>query len=340
MDGQEQYRKAGVDIAKGDQLVDWLKAEQQLTANSTGQLIAGIGGFSGVFEPRLGRYENPLLVAATDGVGTKLLLAIEHDCLDGVGIDLVAMCVNDLYCIGAQPMFFVDYFATGRLDDHQFKAVLTGIKQGLKQANTILLGGETAELPGLYRSSHFDLAGFVVGIVDRTRMLGASRVKVGDVLIGLGSSGFHSNGYSLIRQWLKDHDTPDSELIDSLLQPTRIYSELDELVKNLPANTLHGLAHITGGGISGNLIRVLQDNQRAVIERSKIQTPAWMKSFIERHTKCIWDVEKTFNLGLGMVAAVEKDQRQEFIQLAHRLGLEAFEIGLIEKADKREVCYE
>ena len=189
------YREAGVNISQGDALVSWLQEDKSENKHSLGDVVSGIGGFSALFRPNFSGMKDPLIVSGTDGVGTKVLLGIETDKLEGLGIDLVSMCVNDLYTIGAQPLFFLDYYATGVLDENQFKRILTGIKRGLKQCNTMLLGGETAELPGLYQKGHFDLAGFIVGVVDGEKRIHPGLVTEGDVIISFASSGFHSNGY-------------------------------------------------------------------------------------------------------------------------------------------------
>ena len=333
------YRESGVDVAKGDALVDWLKTGESDAHSLYGQTVDGIGGFSALFRPNFKGMKDPLLVSGTDGVGTKVLLGLEYDRLEGLGIDLVAMCVNDLYTIGATPLFFLDYYATGALDGGQFKRILTGIRQGLAPCRAALLGGETAELPGLYAKGHFDLAGFVVGVVDNARRLGTHLVREGDVLMALASSGFHSNGYSLLRKWLME-EKPGHEEIERVLEPTRIYHQIPGLIESLGPDVLHALAHITGGGISGNLVRVIPDNLSCEIVREKIPTPPWMAEFTERHGASFAQVESIFNMGAGMIGAVERTSAERFLALAANAGLAATPIGEIKQhSGKARVVY-
>jgi phosphoribosylformylglycinamidine cyclo-ligase len=326
------YKQAGVDVEKGDRLVDWLLAEgQDGPTNKLGATVSGIGGFAGLFRPNFKGMEDPLLVSGTDGVGTKVLLGLASGRLEGLGQDLVAMCVNDLYTIGARPLFFLDYYATGVLDEAQFKSVLTGIKKACRMSDAALLGGETAELPGLYEKGHFDLAGFVVGAVDGKKVLGPDRVQAGDVLFSFPSSGFHSNGYSLVRKFLDNaKPAPSDALIEKLMIPTRIYSEVPALVDRLGPEKFHALAHITGGGISGNLPRVLPKNTVAALDFGKIVTPAWMRDFIEQNGTTTRAQEAVFNLGVGMIAAVAASAQTEFAHTARALGIDAIPIGHVE----------
>jgi phosphoribosylformylglycinamidine cyclo-ligase len=314
--GKDLYRSSGVDIDKGDHMVDWLQESRPKSRSPLGEVVSGIGGFAALFRPNLKSYQDPLIISCTDGVGTKLLLAIENDSLESCGIDLVAMCVNDLYCLGGRPLFFLDYYATGTLDEKQFQSVIKGIRRGLEQCDCPLLGGETAELPGLYAKGHLDLAGFVVGMVDRPKMIGPEHVKSGDLIYGLRSTGFHSNGYSLVRKFLADKPNPN--FLKNILEPTAIYAEIPELVDELGNTVIHAAANITGGGISGNIERVIPENLCAVIDPSKIPTPVWMKEFIQQHCDDIFELETTFNLGLGMAIIVEQDQAERFESLARR----------------------
>jgi phosphoribosylformylglycinamidine cyclo-ligase len=321
------YKESGVDVEKGDALVGWLQ-QGDGEQSPWGQVVSGIGGFAALFRPNFKGMEDPLLVTGTDGVGTKVLLGMEHGKLEGLGVDLVSMCVNDLYTVGGRPLFFLDYYATGVLDEVQFKAVLSGIKRGLKQSQTLLLGGETAELPGLYAKGHFDLAGFVVGVVDGKKALKPDMVQVGDRLFALESSGFHSNGYSLIRKWLAEKpETPS--MMDKILEPTRIYSEVPELLQELGWGKVHALANITGGGISGNLPRVLPEGVEACIDPNLIPTPEWMRAFYESHGARFEDVEGVFNMGAGMIAVVAASAAQEFSNVANKKGLKVHDIGHI-----------
>ncbi len=328
MNGKDLYKQSGVDIDAGDSLVSWLQSDNKSQLEiPEGAPLSGLGGFSGLFRVDFSQMKKPVLVAGTDGVGTKLLLALEHDRLGGVGEDLVAMCANDLYCVGAKPLFFLDYYASGKLDQGQFQSVLTGIKKGLGKCSTHLLGGETAELPGLYQGSHFDLAGFIVGCVDEDKALGPHKVKKGDRLVAIHSSGFHSNGYSLIRSWLAKSDAIDSELIDALLTPTEIYGAIPDIIKDLPEGCIHALANITGGGLSGNLVRVLTEDLDGHIGSSRIPTPDWMRAFILAHTSSLLDVESVLNLGVGMIAAIDQNTVSDFCGVCEKAGYQTTEIG-------------
>ncbi len=323
--GKDLYKESGVDVAKGDALVDWLQS-RKADKSSGGEVVSGIGGFAALFRPDFSGMEDPLLVSGTDGVGTKVLLGLEHNQLEGLGVDLVAMCVNDLYTVGGRPLFFLDYYATGILDENQFKAILSGIRKGLDQSNAALLGGETAELPGLYEKGHFDLAGFVVGVVDGKKRLRHELVQKGDKLIALNASGFHSNGYSLVRKWLAEKPV-DQATLNLILEPTKIYYEVPELLKRLGWGPLHGLANITGGGISGNLPRVLPEGLDPQIDPKKIPTPDWMRAFYESHGARFEDVEGVFNMGAGMIAVVAADAEAKFHQICKDLGLGSSTIG-------------
>ena len=337
---KDLYREAGVNIERGDSLVSWIKDEmkENTCQSSLGSPIGDIGGFSGLFKVNFSNFKEPILVASTDGVGTKLLLGLQHDCVDHLGQDLVAMCVNDLYTIGAQPLFFLDYFATGKLDETQFKKILESIKGSLELCNTSLLGGETAELPGLYANKHFDLAGFVVGIVDRQKRLQPSLVREGDILIGFESSGFHSNGYSLIRKWLNESKSPiESQLIDRLLEPTRIYHQLPSIIEAHPGS-IHALAHITGGGISGNLSRVLPEELGARISKESIQTPEWMLELIHNQNASFDEVEPVLNMGIGMIAAVKSEEADTIINQSKLLDLNCRAIGVV-TSETKEIEY-
>lgn len=326
-DKTDLYKESGVDVDKGDALVDWLQGSPSI-GSKAGEVVSGIGGFAALFRPDFRGLKDPLLVTGTDGVGTKVLLAIEEDQLEGLGFDLVAMCVNDLYTVGGRPLFFLDYYATGVLDEAQFKSVLQGIRAALKQCDTALLGGETAELPGLYAKGHFDLAGFVVGMVDGAKRLRPELVKTGDVLIALESSGFHSNGYSLLRKWLKEKSTPAQRV--KALTPTRIYHELPAIHLAMPEGVIHALANITGGGISGNLPRVLPNDCVALINPESLPTPDWMKEIFRDHDASFSAVESVFNMGAGMVAAVDSRHAEQFVEECLKRSLNAVRIGIIE----------
>ena len=300
------YKDAGVDIDAGNDFVEAIKADVKSTFDSN--VIGGIGSFAGAYALPTG-YKEPVILSATDGVGTKLKLAIESNTFNTVGIDLVAMCVNDLICNFGTPMFFLDYYATGKLVPENAKDVVSGIAEGCRRSECSLVGGETAEMPGMYYDSDFDLAGFAVGIAERSQMDTVSNVKEGQVILALPSSGVHSNGYSLVRKLFFDKlgMSLDSEfngkpLIETLLEPTRIY------VKEFKANreNITALAHITGGGIVENLPRVLPDGMRAQITKESIRVLPifeFMSQYVEEE-----EMFRTFNMGVGMVLVVDTDK--------------------------------
>jgi phosphoribosylformylglycinamidine cyclo-ligase len=323
------YRDAGVDIDAGNELVERIKPAIKSTRREGS--VGSIGGFGGLFELPLERYRNPLMVSGTDGVGTKLRLAIELDSLDGIGIDLVAMCANDIAVLGAEALFFLDYYATGRLQLEQAERVIGGIATGCKQAGCALIGGETAEMPGIYQPGDFDLAGFCVGIVEKDGIIDGSRVDAGNRLIALASSGVHSNGYSLVRKIIEvsgvqlSQDCGEQSLADALIAPTRIY------VKNLLALSaacqINAIAHITGGGLVENVPRVLPNHLSARIDLSSWQlTPVftWLQQAgnVEQ-----LEMLRTFNCGVGMVLAVDAEQEQHCLEQLDALGETAWVIG-------------
>lgn len=292
------YKDSGVDIAEGNALVENLKRLVKSTFNAN--VLGGIGSFSGAYALPSG-YKEPVILAATDGVGTKLRLAIDYGILNGVGIDLVAMCVNDLICNFATPLFFLDYYATGKLDKTKALEVIKGITQGCLEAQCALIGGETAEMPGMYEKEDFDLAGFAVGIGEKEIIQRGSQAKVGDVLIALPSSGIHSNGYSLVRKILTQNNIDlesmfeGKPLIETLLTPTKIYVQTFKKLQD----KINALAHITGGGLIENLPRCLPNNIDAIIEECKIQTlPIF--NLLSKYTEES-DKYRTFNMGVGMV---------------------------------------
>ncbi|MFL6622283.1 MAG: phosphoribosylformylglycinamidine cyclo-ligase [Sulfurifustaceae bacterium] len=329
------YRDAGVDIDAGDELVEAIKPIAAST-NRPG-VLAGIGGFGALFQIPPGTYKDPVLVAGTDGVGTKLKLAIDLDRHDTIGIDLVAMCANDVVVQGAEPLFFLDYFATGKLDNRVARSVIAGIAEGCRQAGAALIGGETAEMPGMYAASDYDLAGFCVGAVERSRIIDGSRVKPNDVVIGLASSGPHSNGYSLIRKIVATAEASLDQkfaagdprtLGEALLAPTRIY--VKPLLALMRKFDVRGCAHITGGGIPGNLPRVLPEGTRAVLEASR-----WKRGPVFdwlQQTGGVDDAEmyRTFNCGLGMLVVVPPDQADGVIELLAQAGESAMRVGYVE----------
>ena len=332
------YRDAGVDIDAGNALIDRIKPHARRTLRP--EVIGGLGGFGALFELPLERYRHPVLVAGTDGVGTKLKLAMDLDRHDTIGIDLVAMCVNDLIVQGAEPLFFLDYYATGRLNVAAAAEVVKGIADGCELAGCALTGGETAEMPGMYQGEDYDLAGFCVGIVDRDQIIDGSRVEPGDVLLGLASSGPHSNGYSLIRKVLEvsgaalDEDFHGRPLGEVLLTPTRIY--VKALLDLMAHHDVHALAHITGGGLTENLPRVLPPGCRAVIDSASWE-PAAIFDWLQRQGNIPQDeMYRTFNCGIGMVAVVPPAQAQDAIGRLRDAGEQAVIIGVIENRDSNE----
>jgi phosphoribosylformylglycinamidine cyclo-ligase len=319
------YRDAGVDIDEGDALVERIKPHARRTARP--EVLAGIGGFGGLFQVPKG-YEEPVMVVGTDGVGTKLKLAFLAGKHDTVGIDLVAMCVNDVVVCGAEPLVFLDYFATSRLRAAEAEQVIKGIADGCVQAGCSLIGGETAELPGFYQNGEYDLAGFCVGVVEKSRILDGSRMRAGDVVLGLSSSGLHSNGFSLAREVFEGNLTP--QLAEELLQPTRIY--VKDCLALRDGIDVHAFAHITGGGLPGNLPRVLPPEHRAVLHRGSWPVPPIFDRIQKAGNVAPDEMLRTFNLGIGMCAVVRKKDARDAIALLEGRGQPAFEIGVIEAA--------
>jgi len=329
------YADAGVSIAAGNALVRTIAPLAKATRRAGAD--AELGGFGGVFDLKAAGFTDPLLVAANDGVGTKLKLAIEHDRHEGVGIDLVAMCANDLIVQGAEPLFFLDYYASGRLDAAIAERVVASIAEGCRQAGCALIGGETAEMPGMYADGDYDLAGFCVGAVEREQLLTGNRIAPGDVLLGLASSGVHSNGFSLVRRLAADKgwklDRPalfdaDRLLIDHLMAPTRIY--VAALLPLLRAGAINGLAHITGGGLLENVPRVLPQGCHAVIDADVWPLPRLM-AFLQSQGRIEpEEMARTFNTGIGMVAAVAEDRAGEVEQALTTAGETVFRIGRVD----------
>jgi phosphoribosylformylglycinamidine cyclo-ligase len=326
------YRSAGVDIDAGGRLVDKIKACTARTHRPG--VLGGIGGFGALFELPLDRYRRPVLVSGTDGVGTKLKLAIQLGKHDTIGIDLVAMCANDVVVQGAEPLFFLDYYATGQLSVDTAAAVVEGIAAGCREAGMALVGGETAEMPGMYGDGDYDLAGFCVGVVEKDAIIDGTRVAVGDVLIGLASTGPHSNGYTLIRKILEVSDSRLSDPFDGktlgevLLTPTRIY--VKSLLDLLGTTPVHAMAHITGGGLLENVPRVLPDGVCAVIDGRAWTPPpifAWLR---ERGGVAEKEMLRTFNCGIGMVVCVPARHADAALARLRGAGETAWRIGTIE----------
>lgn len=329
------YRDAGVDIDAGNNLVERIKPIVKNTFRPG--VMTGLGGFGALFELPLDRYREPVLVSGTDGVGTKLRLALALQKHDTIGIDLVAMCVNDIIVTGAEPLFFLDYYATGHLDVEVASSVITGIAEGCRLSGAALTGGETAEMPGIYETGDYDLAGFCVGIVEKSRIIQPERVQPGDVLLGLASSGPHSNGYSLVRKILEvsgaDLQQPlgDTTLGTALLTPTRIY--VQSLLALHQAIDIHALAHITGGGLPENLPRVLPQGTRAIIDSASWERPAVFQWLQTQGNVAEKEMLRTFNCGVGMVVCVAESDADQAISLLQAQGETVWKLGRIESHD-------
>ncbi|WP_289303263.1 phosphoribosylformylglycinamidine cyclo-ligase [Methylophaga sp. UBA3996] len=329
------YRDAGVDIEAGNALVDRIKPHAAKTRRPG--VMAGLGGFGSLFELPVDKYKQPVLVSGTDGVGTKLRLAIESGIHNTIGIDLVAMCVNDIAVLGAEPLFFLDYYATGKLDVDIAESVVSGIAEGCLQAGAALVGGETAEMPSMYEEGDYDLAGFCVGVVEKEAVIDGSKVAAGDKLIGLAASGPHSNGYSLIRKILERSgqslktEFDGATLGEKLLAPTKIYvKSLLQLNENV---SIHALSHITGGGLLENIPRVLPEGVKAVIDSGSWQRPAVFDWLQDNGNVTDKEMYRTFNNGIGMVIVVAENDVSEALAVLNSAGEQANLIGQIETAN-------
>ena len=336
------YKSAGVDIDAGNALIERIKPIAKKTR--TAGVLAGLGGFGSLFELPLDRYKNPVLVSGTDGVGTKLKLANDLGIHTTIGIDLVAMCVNDIIVQGAEPLFFLDYFATGKLSVDIAADVIEGIGKGCELSGAALVGGETAEMPGMYSEGDYDLAGFCVGIAEKSKVIDGSKVKAGDKIIGIASSGAHSNGYSLIRKVLAHSGASlsdslgDKTLGECLLEPTRIYvKSLLALLEQVP---VHALAHITGGGITENLPRVLPTDTSAEINLSAWQQPAIFKWLQQQGNISQAEMLKTFNCGIGMIVCVAAEDETATLELLVEQGETVYSLGdIIPTKTDEQVIY-
>ena len=333
------YAGAGVDIQAGNALVKAIAPLARATARPGAD--ATLGGFGGFFDLKAAGYRDPLLVAANDGVGTKLKLAIESNRHDGGGIDLDAMCANDLIVQGAEPLFFLDYFATGKLEPKVAEQVIASIAEGCKRAGCALIGGETAEMPGMYAAGDYDLAGFCVGAVERDQALTGDKVKAGDVILGLASTGIHSNGFSLVRRlasdkaWKLDRPAlfdPDRLLIDALLEPTRIY--VKSLLPVVRDGSVHALAHITGGGLLENIPRVLPGDLHAVVDADSWPQPRLMAFLQAQGNIEPEEFARTFNCGIGMILIVSEDDAKNITQAIENEGEIVWTIGRIESGQR------
>ncbi|RLB70963.1 MAG: phosphoribosylformylglycinamidine cyclo-ligase [Deltaproteobacteria bacterium] len=336
------YKDAGVDIDAGNHFVDLIKPLVKQTSRP--EVLTDIGGFGGLFSLNSSKYQRPTLVAATDGVGTKLKLAFMLDKHDTVGIDLVAMCVNDIIVQGAEPLFFLDYLATAKLSPEQAVEVVRGIAEGCQQANCALLGGETAEMPGMYSGGEYDLAGFSVGVVDNDKIIDGSTIATGDQIIGIASSGLHSNGFSLARKILLETlhldlatqpDDLDKPLGQELLTPTRIY--VKSILNLIKSFDIKGIAHITGGGLLENIPRILPHHCKAVINKESWEKPAIFELLRQGGHIPEEEMYRTFNYGIGMILVVSPDNVEEIIGRLADLGDKAYLIGEINKAETASV---
>ena len=335
------YQKAGVDLAAADEAVELLKPLAKRTLRP--EVLSGLGGFGGLFALNQSKYKNPVLVSGTDGVGTKLKLAFELDSHETIGIDLVAMCVNDILVQGAEPLFFLDYLACGKLFPQKVEAVVKGISEGCLQSGCALLGGETAEMPGMYKTAEYDLAGFAVGAVEREKLIDGSKIEAGNVLLGLASSGVHSNGFSLVHRILAENSQSinsnlpgTAETIgEALLTPTRIY--VKSILKLLEVVDVRGMSHITGGGLPGNVPRMLPENAVAEIDKS-----AWpdlpIFSFLRKESG-LPDEElfPVFNMGIGFVICVPESAEKIAKEILEQNGETVYRIGQIVSGNKAEV---
>lgn len=336
----EAYRQAGVNIEAGNEAVERIKKHVARTMRP--EVIGGLGGFGGLFGFPADKYADPVLVAGTDGVGTKLKLAFAMDKHDTIGIDCVAMCVNDIVVQGAEPLFFLDYLATGTLIPEQVEAIVSGVAEGCREAGCALIGGETAEMPDMYNKGEYDIAGFAVGVVDRGKLIDGSAIAPGDAVIGLASNGVHSNGFSLVRKLLRDHgidpaDRPEAfggaTIGDVLLAPTRIY--VKPVLRLLEQFDLKGLVHITGGGFVENIPRVLPEGTGVRIATGSWPVPpvfSWLEKLggLSRQ-----DLFTTFNMGIGMVMIVPEEQAEAVIRRSIELGERAYRIGRVTEGDRR-----
>ncbi|WP_392564638.1 phosphoribosylformylglycinamidine cyclo-ligase [Orbus wheelerorum] len=332
------YKDAGVDIDAGNELVNRIKHVVKETRRK--EVIGGLGGFGALCAiPQ--KYKEPILVSGTDGVGTKLRLAMDLNRHDSIGIDLVAMCVNDLIVQGAEPLFFLDYYATGKLDVDVAAAVVTGIAEGCKQSGCALVGGETAEMPGMYHGNDYDIAGFCVGVVEKSKIIDGSKVQDGDVIIALASSGPHSNGYSLVRKIIEvSGSKPAKEqlhgksLADHLLAPTKIY--VKSILNLIEHVDVHAIAHITGGGFWENIPRVLPDNVQAIIDEKSWQWPAVFDWLQQAGNVDEYEMYRTFNCGVGLIVVLSKNEASKAIKLLNEFGESAWLLGEIKYSDSKE----
>lgn len=335
------YKDAGVDIDAGNALVERIKGVAKKTRRPG--VLSGLGGFGALFELPQG-YRQPVLVSGTDGVGTKLRLALDLNKHDTIGIDLVAMCANDLVVAGAEPLFFLDYYATGKLNVDVAADVVTGIGAGCEQAGIALVGGETAEMPGMYEGEDYDLAGFCVGVVEKEDIIDGSKVKAGDQLIALASSGPHSNGYSLVRKILEvsnanlNQNIDGKTLANALMEPTRIY--VKSTLKLINSSEVHALCHVTGGGFQENIPRILPEDCKAIVDTNSWQWPAVFDWLQEAGNVATAEMFRTFNCGVGMILVVPQNKVSDALALLNSEGEQAWLLGEISKREQDEAQVE
>ena len=335
------YRDSGVDIDTGNALIDRIKPHTKRTTRP--EVMGGLGGFGGLMSIPEG-YKQPILVSGTDGVGTKLKLAIDAEIYDTIGIDLVAMCVNDIIVTGAEPLFFLDYYATAKLNNDIAEDVIKGIADGCVESGCALIGGETAEMPGMYAQGDFDLAGFSVGVVEKSEILDPKNVKAGQVLLGLASSGPHSNGYSLVRKVIEvsgaslsdsfNNNGDDTTLGKALLAPTTLY--VKPILSALKNHTIHAIAHITGGGLTENIPRVMPENSKGVIDLSSWERPATFAWLQQQGNIEEAEMLRTFNCGIGMILVIDKEDVNAISAHFKQKGINNWVIGSIEESDQTE----
>ena len=334
----ESYKAAGVDVTAGYKGVQLMKKAVQSTY--TNAVISDIGGFGGLYAPQIQGMEEPILVSGTDGVGTKLKLAFLMDKHDTIGEDCVAMCANDVICTGASPMFFLDYMALGKNIPEKVATIVTGVAEGCKKANCSLVGGETAEMPGFYPEDEYDLAGFCVGVVDKNKIIDSKTIEVGDKVIGLASSGVHSNGFSLVRKVFDVNEENLKEYVEelgktvgeALLEPTRIY--VKPILKLIEEVKVKGISHITGGGFYENLPRMLRDGVSLKIDKNSYEVPALFKLIASRGNIPERDMYNTFNMGIGMAVIVPENEVEKSLNLLKEAGEEAYLIGSVVEGNK------
>ncbi|ACS99547.1 phosphoribosylformylglycinamidine cyclo-ligase [Paenibacillus sp. JDR-2] len=336
----EAYKKAGVDIAAGNEAVERMKKHVKKTFRP--EVLTDLGGFGGLFGLNKDKYEEPVLVSGTDGVGTKLKLAFLMDKHDTIGVDAVAMCVNDIIVQGAEPLFFLDYLACGKVVPEKIEAVVKGISDGCVQAGCALIGGETAEMPGMYQGDEYDIAGFTVGVVDKKKIIDGTTIAPGDVVLGFASSGIHSNGYSLVRRLLLEEcgyaldqrlpELNDEVLGDVLIEPTRIY--VKSALKLIEQVNVKGMAHITGGGFIENIPRVLPEGVNVNVEYGSWPILPIFQLMQEKGAITNRDMFTTFNMGIGLIVVVPAEQAEEALKAAAELGEAAYRIGTVTEGNR------